>query len=194
MPDYKKGKIYCIRSHQTDEIYIGSTTQSLSKRMVAHRTKYKRFLNKKTNYITSYKILQFKDAYIELLHCSPCNSMEELHRAEGKYIREMKCVNKCIPCRTKKEHYNDNKEQIILKVKQYREDNKDTRLLKEKKYREENKEQLSLKSKKYREKNKEKLALIAKQKYTCACGSIIAKYGKQRHFRSKKHIKYIQEN
>ena len=35
--DYKNGKIYCIRNNITDDIYIGSTTQPLSKRMVCHR-------------------------------------------------------------------------------------------------------------------------------------------------------------
>jgi predicted GIY-YIG superfamily endonuclease len=45
--DYKNGKIYAIRSHQTDEIYIGSTTQSLSKRFSNHKSKYKLYLEKK---------------------------------------------------------------------------------------------------------------------------------------------------
>ena len=30
--DFSKGKIYCIRNNIDDEIYIGSTTQPLSKR------------------------------------------------------------------------------------------------------------------------------------------------------------------
>lgn len=29
MPDYNKGKIYSLRSHQTNDIYIGSTCQKL---------------------------------------------------------------------------------------------------------------------------------------------------------------------
>ena len=35
--DYKNGKIYCIRNTLDDNIYVGSTTQPLSKRMVKHR-------------------------------------------------------------------------------------------------------------------------------------------------------------
>ena len=30
--DYKNGQIYCIRSYQTDHIYIGSTAQPLHKK------------------------------------------------------------------------------------------------------------------------------------------------------------------
>ena len=35
--DYKNGKIYCIRNNINDDIYVGSTTQPLSKRMALHR-------------------------------------------------------------------------------------------------------------------------------------------------------------
>jgi hypothetical protein len=45
-----KGYIYAIRSHQTSEIYIGSTTQMLCNRMTGHRRNCKRWKNKKTNY------------------------------------------------------------------------------------------------------------------------------------------------
>jgi predicted GIY-YIG superfamily endonuclease len=37
MPDYKNGKIYKLWSPQGDEIYIGSTTQSLAKRKAEHK-------------------------------------------------------------------------------------------------------------------------------------------------------------
>ena len=40
---YANGKIYTIRSHQTDKYYIGSTTQPLSKRFYQHKQLYKRF-------------------------------------------------------------------------------------------------------------------------------------------------------
>ena len=58
------GRVYTIRSHQTDDIYIGSTTQTLSQRMTDHRKNYKQYLDKKRNYITSYEIVQYEDAYI----------------------------------------------------------------------------------------------------------------------------------
>ena len=56
MPNYQNGKIYAIRSHQTTDIYIGSTTQSLSVRFGEHKRKYKLWINSKVNYITSYEI------------------------------------------------------------------------------------------------------------------------------------------
>ena len=38
---YKNGKIYCIRNTIDADIYVGSTTQLLSKRMAMHRGKMK---------------------------------------------------------------------------------------------------------------------------------------------------------
>ena len=35
--NYQNGKIYCIRNNIDDDIYVGSTTQSLSRRMSKHR-------------------------------------------------------------------------------------------------------------------------------------------------------------
>ena len=35
--DFQNGKIYCVRNNITDDIYIGSTCQPLSKRMSFHR-------------------------------------------------------------------------------------------------------------------------------------------------------------
>ena len=42
--DYQNGTIYCIRNHIDDDINVGSTTQSLSRRMACHRqdAKYKK--------------------------------------------------------------------------------------------------------------------------------------------------------
>lgn len=92
--DYKNGKIYAIRSHMTDDIYIGSTTQILSKRMNEHRCRYKSFLNGSFGFRTANYILEFEDAYIELLEEYPCNNKMELCKREGELIRQHKCVNK----------------------------------------------------------------------------------------------------
>ena len=58
--DYKNGKIYTIRSHQTDEIYIGSTTQTLTKRLSKHKTDYKYWKNGKQHYISSFELIRHR--------------------------------------------------------------------------------------------------------------------------------------
>ncbi len=180
MPKYQNGKIYSIRSHQTGDVYIGSTTQTLAQRLSVHKSKYKRYNNGKRRYVTSFQILAYDDAYIELVEHFPCASKEELHRREGEIIRETNCVNKNIPGRSHKQWYEDNKDVVVAKVKRYREANKekvDARVktwrennrehVREscKKWRETNKEQIKIKKKEYSEKNKEKIAARCKTWY-----------------------------
>ena len=50
MPDYSKGKIYCIKSNQTDMIYIGSSVQILDDRFTQHKSTFKKWKNGNTDY------------------------------------------------------------------------------------------------------------------------------------------------
>jgi hypothetical protein len=145
MPDYTKGKVYCIRSYQTDDIYIGSTTQALSMRIGGHRANYKLYLNNKYNYVTSFEIIQYDDCYIELIELCSCLSKEELCKREGEHIRLMHCVNKYIAGRTIKQYREDNKDELKEYIKQYREEHKNEL----KQYRESNKDEIAERSKKY---------------------------------------------
>lgn len=175
--DFTKGKIYSIRSHQTDMIYIGSTCQTLAQRLTAHKSTYKAYLNGKYGYITSFKIISLGDAYIELIENFQCSCKDELTKREGQLIRETKnCVNIRIDGRTDKEYYEDNKKILLEKCKIYRENNKDK--IKEGK-------------KLYREENKEKIKEHKSKLITCECSVIYTHSHKARHERSKFHLNYI---
>lgn len=91
MIDYKKGKIYCIKSPNTDLVYVGSTTRTyLSSRYGQHKISYK----KNGNYCSSFEIFKVGDCYIELLELCPCDNIETLHKREGYYINLLNSVNK----------------------------------------------------------------------------------------------------
>ena len=180
MPDYTKGKIYCLRSHQTDDVYVGSTVESLSNRKAKHKNAYKRFLNGKSNYVTSFEIIKYDDCYIELIEDCPCENKEQLSKKEGEYIRNMDCINKYVAGRTVKEYYKDNKEKIKEKAKEYRENNKEKIRESKKKYRENNKEKI----KEYREDNKEKII--------CECGCKVNKLQLTTHKRTEKHKDFLK--
>jgi hypothetical protein len=110
------GRIYCIRSHQTTKCYIGSTKQILCRRFSNHKTDYKSFLSgKRQHSITSFEILQYDDAYIELIKETKFESTSHMKKREGQLIREMDCVNKLIAGRTNAEWREDNKEIITEK-------------------------------------------------------------------------------
>ena len=136
---YAPAKIYSVRSHQTDQMYIGSTCDDLKKRMSRHRSDYKRWVTgKSTKYITSHEIIKHGDAYIELLEHYPCNDKYELSAREGHWIRRCNVsVNKNIAGRTMAEYYQDHKQEISAKQKRYYEDHKQKIVAYQKNYHQE---------------------------------------------------------
>jgi hypothetical protein len=83
-----KGNIYKIVSDSTDKIYIGSTVKSLEERLEEHENDYELWFNKefKSGYISSFEILKYEDAYIELLEEYPCENKQQLFKREGEMI------------------------------------------------------------------------------------------------------------
>ena len=115
MVNYQNGKIYKIEpicEHEENEIYIGLTTKKyLSQRMEKHRSDYKSFLEGKTNNVTSFDLFGkfgVENCKIILLENYPCNTINELLAKEGYYIRTLKCVNRCVSGRTRKQYNIDN--------------------------------------------------------------------------------------
>ena len=90
MCDYSKSKIYMIEptcDYEEGNIYIGSTTRSLSERMNEH---------KKPCNSTNSKILFQKynnNCKIVLIEEYPCETRKQLNKKEGEHIRSKKCVN-----------------------------------------------------------------------------------------------------
>ena len=144
-----KGQVYSIKSHQTTDIYVGSTIIPLKIRFSVHKNKSK---TKKTS---ASEMFKYEDVYIELIEEIECNSLKELHSRERYYIENMNCINKNIPTRTQPEYREANKEKIQKINKQYYIDNKEKINNQCKKYREENREKLQEYNKKYREENRE---------------------------------------
>ena len=209
--DYKNGKIYKIVSDNSDKIYIGSTTQLLSKRHHSHRRSYIAYLSGKSHFVSSFKLFELGNTDIILLENFPCNNKEELYARERYYIELNKniCVNMHIPTRTDKEYYEQNKPSILINVKQYRQNNIESIKKKEKIYREKNKLTIAEKKKTYQQENaetlKEKKKIYNEQHKQeirarlgvvsfCGCGTSVTKQHIKRHNKSAKHIKYITEH
>ena len=95
MPDYQQGKIYKIECNVTGKVYIGSTCEPiLARRLAQHVGNYKCYLNGKSNYVSSFDILQNEDYDIVLIESYPCNSKDELHARERYYTNNIDCINK----------------------------------------------------------------------------------------------------
>ena len=73
MTNYENGKIYIIKSKETDKVYIGSTCNTLKNRFCSHKSEYKRLLRgEKFGNSTSHEILKYSDCCIELIEDYPC--------------------------------------------------------------------------------------------------------------------------
>ena len=181
MPDFKNSKIYKLWCHETDEIYIGSTTQILSQRLSGHKTPS----NKCNSKILFAKSNNVK---IELLQSYPCENKDQLNKKEGEYIRKLNCINKKIEGRTEKEWNEDNPEYKPEYNKEYYKKNKEALREYKKEYYENNKEALKEKHKDYQQKNKEIISERQKQEITCElCNCKLRKYGLTEHIKSLKH-------
>jgi len=90
---YKNGKIYKIEpinSLDIGDIYIGSTTKTLEKRMYGHLHTYV------PNQLTSTKLFRkygVENCQISLIEKFPCTSRKELFTREAFYINSLSCVN-----------------------------------------------------------------------------------------------------
>ena len=201
---YNNGKIYKLVSNHTDKIYIGSTVQTLSKRIGGHRSNYKAYLNGRGNNVTSFQLVCFPDCKIYLIELCNCNSKIELEQRERYYIESIECCNKNIPSRTRKEWYQANYDKITENKKIYREVNKDK--IKEHRkdtsvsikkrideWRTANKDKMKSTMQKYYNDNKESINEKRKVKIECdICKSVVLKNNLNQHRKSKKCLSCVQ--
>jgi len=137
--DYSNGKIYKIASAFTNKIYIGSTTGSLDYRMYKHRQDYCLYLNSLGSKIYSFELFDevgIDKCYIELICDYPCENAHQLALEEGKHqlLNLYNIVNRNIAGRTGKQYYQDKKEIILDKKREYYKNNCETRKAYQNKY------------------------------------------------------------
>ena len=126
MADYSKGKTYKVLNTIDDNMYVGSTVETLGQRMANHR-----YSMKAQPHYVLYKNMHemgVKHFYIELIENFPCNDIYELKAREGHYIRQIGTLNMLTAGRTHKEWAESHKEQIQQYNKQYYEDNKHAKI------------------------------------------------------------------
>jgi len=212
MSKYNNSKIYKIVDNTNGNVYIGSTFQKyITTRLASHVSDYKKYLNNKYHYVTSFEILKNGNYDIVLIENFSCETKEQLHAKERYYIESMSCVNKFIPNRSptewhkenyiknrdkiserKKEYYTQNKDKISEYKKEYRSTHKDELSEKRKEYVNKHKDEISEKRKEHRIKHKDEISEKRKIKFICACGSECRISDKARHERSIKHQTYLK--
>jgi hypothetical protein len=200
-------KIYCKDENITD-CYVGSTID-FDRRKRNHKHKCNNNKSKEYNFPV-YRFIRdnggFDNWKFEVLENYPCGNKESLLFKECFWIEKLNTtLNSHFPRRSKKEWYEDNKNELLEYFKKYRENNiekirekaKEYRSRPEvkeyfkeyfKKYRENNKEKQKESDKKRYEKNKEKLS----EKIECECGVVVCRSGLSRHKKTQKHQNYLK--
>ena len=89
-------KIVSKTENNDGEIYIGSTKQPLSVRLSKHKHDYKRFLNNKYNYVSSFSLFsKYGIDNCEIIELEKCEDISntDLRTIERMYIKDLECVN-----------------------------------------------------------------------------------------------------
>ncbi len=89
MKHLPNAKIYKLTDLTTDDVYYGSTIQTLQQRLNGHRSSARC-----GHKLGSHSIITNGDYRIDLVENYPCNTMKELHQREQYYISKNPCVNK----------------------------------------------------------------------------------------------------
>jgi len=187
--DYKNGKIYRLVLDDTNEEYIGSTTQPLSKRFNSHKSNFYRRQNgdKKVSNYSCFSLFEKGTPQIFLLEDFPCESKRHLEKREREVLEQRRrdgivCVNKALPTRSAKE-YGDFYYSTHRTCDEFMKKNRAKAL----NYYHNNTEQVLEKMKKYRETNKGVIRERKNKKIVCDnCGVESSSSHISRHKKSKK--------
>ena len=203
MPNYTESMIYklCCKDTTIEEIYIGSTI-NFSRRKACHKITCNDISQIGYNE-KKYKFIRDNGGWdnwdMILIAKVNCNDRLELRKKEREYMEEYNPslnINKAQREEEEKKEYikefhKTNKEKILIRNKEWYENNKLKILIRNKERYKTNKEEKKKYDKEYYETNKEEIRDKAKVKVSCECGAIVRKSDITRHYKSKKHINFI---
>jgi hypothetical protein len=126
--DYSQSKIYMISPtlefYDEGDVYIGSTTQSLDRRLTYHMNNP--FNDKTRNCSSSLLVNKYsrENLKIELICDFPCKNKTELNNREGQEIKKQKCLNIRVEGRKPYQYREDNRALLLEKQHKYLKDNR----------------------------------------------------------------------
>ena len=178
--DYQKVLIYKLVCNDLSvkDLYIGHTTD-FTNRKRTHKSHCLNPNDPKHNYKVYKTIRENGDwnnwSMIEI-EKYPCKDENESRARERHWYEELQAtMNSQCPIL------------YVDEMKQYKKDYY-------KNYNEIHKESIIKYHKQYREINKDKIKQNKNEKHECECGGRYSTCHKSEHFKTKKHLKYIQEN
>ena len=97
------GRIYKIFAPGYDKCYVGSTKREINVRMNAHRGEKRKYERGKGSRCTSYEVLSYEGATIELLEEDAYVDMQHMRDREAFWIGRFDTVNRMTPGRSSRE-------------------------------------------------------------------------------------------
>ena len=176
--DFSKGKIYKITNDYNDDVYVGSTCDTLVKRFSYHKSDMNKSKYVKTPLYVLMNEIGNDRFRIELIEDYPCEDKYQLRQREGYYIRQKGTLNRKIECRTKKEYNIENADKIKKQKQEYNIENADE----VKEYKKE-----------YYTKNVEWIKQQKGEKIICECGCEMNKSSLINHRKTQKHLNLLQQ-
>jgi hypothetical protein len=128
------------------------------------------------------EIKEYKKRYID-------ENIEEIKEYQREYYEK----HKEDLLEQNKEYRETHRESISEYHKHYREEHKASTLEYNKQYRDKHKEEISERNKQYYDQHKEEISEKQKQKFDCECGGRYINTGKNRHMKTQRHLKYLED-
>ena len=117
MNKFHNSKIYKLTDNTNNQVYIGSTIQTLQQRLQGHKSGAK--TTKEGCGCASKSIIDNGDYKIELLEEFSCENKRELLIKEQSYIDKYDCINKVNSHTDPKQRYLLNRDKILIKKRIY---------------------------------------------------------------------------
>lgn len=117
MNKFHNSKIYKLTDNTNNNVYIGSTIQTIKQRLQGHKSGAK--TSKEGYGCASKSIIDNGDYKIELLEEFSCENKRELLIKEQEYIDQYDCINKVNSHADPKKRYLLNREKILIKKRIY---------------------------------------------------------------------------
>lgn len=197
--DYSKCLIYklCCNNPTITDIYIGHTTDKI-RRKQGHKNTYNNPNSKKYNYYV-YEFIRNNGGWnnwsMIVVEEYPCENKNQAELRERHWIEtESATLNTYIPTRTHKEYCEENKEKYKKLKKMHSEKYKEEYKERHKLYYEERKEKIKEQRQTYYEEHKEEINEKNRRKCECKCGEEYSYGNRNRHMKSIKHLKYLEQD
>jgi hypothetical protein len=168
------GRVYKITNTDESIVYIGSTTSTLQKRWGQHKSAFIAWLEGREQTSCSiykhFEYFGFDTFTITQVSEHVINNRNQLREFEQLVIDSTDCVNQQRAIQTEAELQEYQHQYYVsnaVKLQDYQ--------------------------KRYRNANRERVLARKNEKLRCDCGSTYSRDNKARHMRSKKHLRWMEE-